>query len=293
MKRLISLFAAALLAGGIFFGILSCSSSSGSSVWAVSKNGHTLYLSGSVHELRAEDFPLPKEFDRAFSLAKVLILETDIEYMMSDDFLAYFMSRMALPEGQTLQSVLDPETYDLLEQKCAEYGLPVEAISSLKPAMAAMMLTELQAQNLGFEQEGVDMFYLKKALEANKPVGFLEAVEDQVAMLDSLSENANEYVRQTLQEMEAAEETLATMLAEWKKGIASFIETYLLKMKNEWPEVYTILVIDRNAAWLPQIEKYLAEGKVPFIVVGAAHLHGPDGLLTRLEKSGCLVEQLK
>jgi uncharacterized protein YbaP (TraB family) len=42
---------------------------------------------------------------------------------------------------------------------------------------------------------------------------------------------------------------------------------------------------------MPQIEEYLSTGAIPFIIVGAAHLHGPDGLLIQLENSGCTVEQ--
>jgi uncharacterized protein YbaP (TraB family) len=62
-------------------------------------------------------------------------------------------------------------------------------------------------------------------------------------------------------------------------------------MKEEWPEMYKSMVFDRNAAWMPQIEEYLSTGAVPFIVVGAAHLHGPDGLLIQLKNLGYTVEQ--
>jgi uncharacterized protein YbaP (TraB family) len=81
-------------------------------------------------------------------------------------------------------------------------------------------------------------------------------------------------------------------VAEWKAGVASGIEASLAEMQKEWSEIYKSLVTDRNAAWMPQIEEYLASGQVVFVIVGAAHLYGPDGLLIQLRNSGCIVEKL-
>jgi uncharacterized protein YbaP (TraB family) len=57
-------------------------------------------------------------------------------------------------------------------------------------------------------------------------------------------------------------------------------------MKQDWPAIYKTLVSDRNTAWMPQIEEFLAGGQVHFVVVGLLHLHGPDGLLRQLEDLG-------
>jgi uncharacterized protein YbaP (TraB family) len=92
--------------------------------------------------------------------------------------------------------------------------------------------------------------------------------------------------------MSSTGDWLAETLTEWKTGDATIADASLIEMREEWPEIYKDLVADRNAAWLPQIEEYLASGQVPFIIVGAFHLHGPDGLLLQLENSGCTVEQL-
>ena len=42
-----------------------------SSVWKIGKNGNTLYLGGSIHLLRAEDYPLPQEFDATFAKSEL------------------------------------------------------------------------------------------------------------------------------------------------------------------------------------------------------------------------------
>jgi uncharacterized protein YbaP (TraB family) len=298
MKRLISFFVVMLLLAGMF----SCASSSasvqpGSSVWKISRDGNALFLGGSIHLLREKDFPLPKEFDRAFSQSTMLILEADVERVENDREIArYLRSQMRLPDGQRLQSILDPDVYDLLKAECTKYGLPIETVSRFKPSMVLAMLSMLQIRKLGFAQQGVDMHYFQKARKTKKPINFLETVEFQIDMLVSMGEGyENDYVRYSLNDISDTddENELLALVAEWRTGDASTSEASLIKMKEEWPVIYQALVSDRNNAWIPQIEEYLDSGQVPFIIAGLLHMYGPDGLLTQLENSGCTVEQVK
>jgi uncharacterized protein YbaP (TraB family) len=112
-----------------------------SSVWKISKDGNSLFLGGSIHVLRSEDFPLPKAFDRAFEQSAMLVLETDIEQMSDDTIVQYLMTQMLLPGNKTLRSILDSDTYKMLQEKCAEYGFSVEDVSKFKPSMIITMLS--------------------------------------------------------------------------------------------------------------------------------------------------------
>jgi uncharacterized protein YbaP (TraB family) len=295
MRRFIPLFAAILFSIGLFsYASSPASVQSGSSVWKISKDDKILFLGGSIHVLRAEDFPLPKEFDRVFSKSALLVLEADIDQMANEEVAQYLLNRTYLPGGQTLQSILDSDTYALLKAECVEYGLPIEVVSNFKPSMVIAMLSVLQIQKFGFVQQGVDAYYLDKARKINKPVSFLETVEEQIDLIASMGEGyENDFVRYSLKDMSSTENELTILLSEWITGEASSIEASLIEEKEEWPVIYKTIVADRNAAWMPKIEGYLASGQVPFIIVGAAHLHGPDGLLIQLKNSGCTVEQLK
>jgi uncharacterized protein YbaP (TraB family) len=295
MKRIISLFAIALLLAGLF----SCASSparvqSGSPVWKISGNDNTLFLGGSVHILRSNDFPLPKAFDRAFSQSKLLVLEADVEQMADENVAQYLMSKMYLPEGQTLESILDQDTYFLLKLECAKYGLQIESISNYKPSMVITILSVLQIQKFGFVEEGVDTFFQNRAKKEKKSIHFLESVEFQIDMLVSMGEGyENDYVRYSLEDLSTTDNLLADLVNEWKTGNTALTEAMLVEMKEEWPEMYKLMVSNRNAAWMPQIEEYLASGQTAFVIVGAAHLYGPDGLLVQLENSGYVVEPFK
>jgi uncharacterized protein YbaP (TraB family) len=52
------------------------------------------------------------------------------------------------------------------------------------------------------------------------------------------------------------------------------------------------MLVDRNRDWLPKLEALFARRGRAFVVVGAAHLIGPDGLLAMLRARGYTVEQM-
>jgi uncharacterized protein YbaP (TraB family) len=266
----------------------------GSSVWKVSRGGNTLFLGGSIHILRDTDFPFPEEFDRAFSRSAALVLEADVEQMANEEIVSYLAQRTLLPAGETLLSLLDEDTYELLAATCEEYGFSINNVARLKPAMIITMLSMFKIQNFGFVNEGVDFHYLEKARKENKPVYYLETAEAQIDALATMGEGyENEYVRYSLHDMESTENEIVTLVAEWKKGGMSYSEAILTEMMEEWPQIHRAMLTDRHDAWMPQIETFLDSGRVYFVVVGLLHLHGTDGLLQRLQDAGCTVEQFR
>jgi uncharacterized protein YbaP (TraB family) len=56
--------------------------------------------------------------------------------------------------------------------------------------------------------------------------------------------------------------------------------------------MYQRLLVERNKDWMPKIEALFSRKGRAFVVVGAAHLVGPDGLLAQLKAKGYAIEQL-
>jgi len=305
MKQLLSVFCIilfsaacpALFASGILDSPVprvSAPAEDGASVWKISKDGNTLYLAGSVHVLRESDFPLPDEFEYAFSKSEILVLEADIGQVDNPEIMGYLLNRIFLPEGETLKTLLDPEVFDLLSEKCREYGMSINSVLRMKPSMVVNMLTVLQIQKLGFVQQGVDEYFFKKAKEENKPVYFLESVETQIDMLLEMGEGYDsEYVLYSLQDMDEVEDEIDSLVYEWRYGISGMTNGSLIELKVNWPYLYRSMILDRHDIWLPQIRRFLATGQVFFVVAGLAHMYGPDGLIWYLENSGCTVEKLR
>ena len=65
----------------------------------------------------------------------------------------------------------------------------------------------------------------------------------------------------------------------------------LADLKSD-PVMYQRLLVERNKNWMPKIEELFARRGRALVVVGAAHLVGPDGLIAMLRAKGYTVEQL-
>jgi uncharacterized protein YbaP (TraB family) len=56
------------------------------------------------------------------------------------------------------------------------------------------------------------------------------------------------------------------------------------------PAFYKSIVVDRNRRWIPRIESCMSTGSC-FVVVGAAHMVGSDGLIAMLRAKGYRITQ--
>jgi len=88
----------------------------------------------------------------------------------------------------------------------------------------------------------------------------------------------------TLEDGAASRMTSRTVLS-----FASPLSASIQGMKDS-PAFYQSLVLDRNRRWIPRIESCLATGSC-FVVVGAAHMVGSDGLIAMLRQKGYKITQ--
>jgi hypothetical protein len=98
-------------------------------------------------------------------------------------------------------------------------------------------------------------------------------------------------LRSTLAGLEPNRGALAGIIAAWKRGDLATLERSLLSEFDGFPAAYQSLLVERNRNWLPQLDACLARRSPCLVVVGAAHLVGPDGLLALLQRKGYRVEQ--
>src|SRR5207237_10898388 len=73
------------------------------SLWKLEGERSTVYLLGSVHLLKKEDYPLPSPIEAAFTNAQIVVFETDQEKMQAQETQMKLMSKAQLPAGQTLR----------------------------------------------------------------------------------------------------------------------------------------------------------------------------------------------
>lgn len=85
---------------------------------------------------------------------------------------------------------------------------------------------------------------------------------------------------------------MSSIVLHWKTGDTGSLEKLVVDdMRLNYPNMYQSLLVERNKRWLPQIEQMLLTDEVEFVLVGAAHVIGADGLLKSLVELGYKVEQ--
>ena len=262
-------------------------------LWKVQSSQNTIYLAGSIHVLQRHHYPLHHVFDDAFNESSRVIFEVDLAGQSSPLAQMNMLRKGLYLNGESLPNVLSPGSYATAKANMTELGMHIEDFHRMKPWMAATAVMALELQKLGFESAyGVDRHFFEKAQAAGKDIQGLETVEFQLDLFDKLPLLIQEqFLLQTLEDLKTLDTQVSEMVKAWKHGNVQELETLLVGM-GEYPELNQVLVVNRNKDWLPYIEQALQEKKPVFIVVGALHLLGKDGLIAALKEKGYLVQQL-
>ena len=70
-------------------------------------------------------------------------------------------------------------------------------------------------------------------------------------------------LEQTLAELDEAETALSAMVDAWRDGELESLSAELLDDFDQFPGLYETLVTKRNQAWVPTLERMLADGAAP------------------------------
>jgi uncharacterized protein YbaP (TraB family) len=264
-------------------------------VWRVSKGTRTIaFLVGSVHVLTKAAYPLPPVFDSVFEQSATLVEEVDLGASGDISALLPTAAGAVFTDGQTLRTVLDPATFKQVETKVAVTGMPLALVERMKPWLVSMLLVVPELTRAGFDPaQGLDRHYYDRAKAAGRPVRGLETAAYQVERLNGLPLLAQvEMLKATLDDVESQVESVETIVTAWRSGDVATLERLLLRSFRESPEIYQRLLVDRNRAWVPEIAKCEADPTPCLVVVGGAHLLGPDGLVTLLGAAGFTLDQM-
>jgi uncharacterized protein len=269
------------------------SGQSRSFLWKATKGTGTIYLAGSVHMLSKDYYPLSPAFDAAFAESDLLVEELDFAEMLSPDAQMMMLTRGLLPGGQSVDTVVSKDTLAMASGRAAALGLPFEPLRRFKPWALALTLLALEWQKAGFDAAlGLDRHFYDRAQASGRAVQGLETIEFQVSRFDEMSmPDQDRMLVQSLKEVDSTTAQVTSLANAWKTGDAAAVERVVLgEMKND-PALYRRLIVERNRAWLPKIEALFTRTRPAFVVVGAAHLTGPDGLLAALRAKGYTLEQ--
>ncbi len=262
--------------------------------WRITKGAGLVYLVGSVHLLTPDFYPLPDPLEAAYKDSRRLVEEVDMGEMLAPDSQMQLLWSGMLPAGTTLDQVVSKKTLDLARARASAVGLPFEPLARFKPWFLALTLEAMEWQKAGFDENlGLDKHFYDLAKSDGKTVQGLETVAFQISRFNGMSrDEQDKMLADSLDDSDTEITELSQLTTAWKAGNEAAVERIVLHDLTDDPDMYQRLLVDRNHDWLPKIEALFDQPGHTLVVVGAAHLVGPDGLLEMLKTQGYQVEQL-
>jgi len=265
-------------------------------IWRVTRDGTpTSYLLGSIHVGRADMYPLPDTMQQAYRRSDALVVEADIVAADLTHLSSLVREKGTYHDGGTLKDAVDAAAWSDIRAAAKRCGMPLSLLQGQKPWLAYSTLTLLAVQAKGYsEQYGIDRHFLEQAHEDNKPVLELEGVEQQFQVLSGMPEDKqSDLLAYTAGQIADGDVPMAQLVGAWRSGRPEQLEAQVsAHFPSSLQGVYDALVVQRNRAMADRLDRLLDGRRALLVVVGAAHMTGPTGLVKQLRQRGYRVEQM-
>jgi uncharacterized protein YbaP (TraB family) len=265
-------------------------------LWRIGDEDTTVYLFGTVHVLPPDLNWRTKPVEDALNSAKAVYFETDVNPNQIQ--LLDVVKRLGMyGPSEKLSEHLTLEQRKAVADASAKLSVPMIALDTMKPWLAAMTLSEQMISNAGYDpNSGVERTLLPMATAAGKDIRKLETVEEQLLVFADLPEKVQiDYLVSGIDEIEKEPTLLGDLVSAWSKGDVEKLDKIMIEDDLEdTPEVYQALLVNRNRNWAVKLDDLVkTEPGVFFVAVGAGHLTGKDSVLGMLTAKGYKVERVE
>ncbi|WP_163835478.1 TraB/GumN family protein [Spartinivicinus ruber] len=257
--------------------------------WSVENNKAKVYLFGSIHLANQAIYPLRPEIKKAFANADTLVVEVNPEAISQNELITLVKQYGHYPAQETLQDNLSPQTYQALADYAKNLGVPILTLKKMRPGFVMLNLTTAQLMKLGyFPDKGLDLHFIKQATN-NKKIIELESFGEQLSIFSDLPE-PDLFIKVTLESLTNAKTQFSQMIDAWKQGNDEVLFNFMYNDQiNKYPQFKPVmdkLLIERNIKMAKSIEDMLSKEGTFFVVVGAAHYIGEEGIIELLKQTG-------
>jgi len=264
-------------------------------LWLIQFSKSRVYILGSIHVARGSIYPLRNSIEEAFRQSDTLAVEVNTTSDAPARLQALLLQHGTYPSGETLREKVSPQIYRVIEDRFNRLGYPVAPFERFRPWLLSVTLENLELQRLGLDaQNGIDRHFLQEG-QGTKRILQFETLEDQLQLFDGMTDRDQElFLRYTLFGLDHLASQISALMDAWERGDADALERMVAKDRSEQPELepmFVELIEKRNRRMFLKIQDFLKTDGNYFVVVGAAHLVGKDGLIDLLRRSGYVVEQ--
>ncbi len=262
-------------------------------LWKVRGPGAQVDLFGSIHLLSQATRWRTPALDAEIARADALWFEIPLGSASQAEVVQLMQAKGLLPAGQTLQVLLPPPVWTQAQALAMREGLQPAQLQRMQPWLAELELTLLFYQRQGYREDlGVETQVDAAAPRAAKREAF-ETVAEQVELFadDPLAEQVAS-LKEALDDIGADPGVFDRIAADWQRGdVAALRREVVDRVRDEDPVLYQRILVQRNRRFAARIEALARSGHGHvFVVVGAGHLIGPDGVPAMLRRDGLKVK---
>lgn len=265
-------------------------------LWEVHSEASTVYILGSIHAARPELYPLAEPIENAFGRAENIAVEFDVTTTDEAHLATLMIQKAKYPQGETLYSNIPEELYEKTDELLEDLGADVLLFNSYEPWAVAMEIEALQLLQYGYLPEyGIDMYFLDRAHEEGKDIHELESARFQINLLDEFPPELQIFMLESVVTDPLTRKDLEQIFECWEEGDTTGMEQLALEMDDDDPRIDLLnekLLDERNFEMAEKINQFLNDDEDYFVVVGAAHLVGENGIINLLEEEGYEITQL-
>jgi len=257
-------------------------------IWHVTAaNGNEAWLFGTIHAAPAPLAWRTPEVEAALARSDEVLVE--VANIADEAAVAQAFTALSRTPGlPPVDQRVAPAQRKALTAMLDTRGIKAGDLRNVETWAVALTLARPADGSDG--RNGVDRAVLAAAL--GKPVVELEGASAQLAIFDRLPEHEQRDLLGAVLADEGALDDGADLVDIWRKGDMARIEAETRTGLLADPELREVLFTQRNRAWTRRIIGEILAGHRPFVAVGAAHMAGPDGLVSMLRHSGYTVSRL-
>lgn len=242
------------------------------------------YLFGTIHLICEKDMFPAEKLKSYINQTEQMMLEFDMDDKAA---IQKALKLSMLADGKSTKDYLKPGEYAKIDEAFQNYlGISFDLLQNFKPMISGTYLLT-SPKIIGCQPPVVYDNFLAQTAVANKmPVHGLESVEEQIAVIDSVSldeqiKGLNDIAANPQKSIDEFKELYRTYLTQNSDTIYSFAAVQLKALGYS----QTKMLDERNVNWIPVIEKNIA-ATPSFIAVGAGHLGGKNGVVKLLRARG-------
>lgn len=258
-------------------------------IWVAKSPTATVYLFGSVHLLKADAQWRSAKLERALAASQELWLEVA---NLDDAATARpLIAQLGLDPQHPLSNKLDDVHRAKLAALLQGVGAPTNALDPMRPWLAGLTVELMPLQKAGFNPNaGVDVTLKAEAVKRGEPVKGFETLQQQFHYFADLNpKDELDFFNESLDDSAEGLKTMTEVEHAWEVGDTAAIAKAL---NDDMPKpVYDVLVVKRNQDFARQIRARMQSPGVVLVVVGAAHLAGPDSVQAQLAALGVKTER--